>query len=48
MKKKRKRIDLSPEFRARGEWIRRSLRERIDLHERQREQLRRERGEAQN
>ena len=47
MKKKRKKIEIDPELRARGLELRRLLAERIAYHERRREQLRRERGEAQ-
>jgi hypothetical protein len=44
MKKKRKKIEPDPELRARGLELRRQLQERIEFHERRREQLRRERG----
>jgi hypothetical protein len=47
MKKKRKKIELSPEWRARSEETQRLLAERIAFHERRREQLRRQQGEAQ-
>jgi hypothetical protein len=46
MTKKRKKFEPDPELRARSEELRRLLRERIAYHERRREQLRRERGEA--
>jgi hypothetical protein len=47
MRKRKKKFELSPEWRARSEEIQRLLRERLEYHERRREQLRRERGEAQ-
>jgi hypothetical protein len=47
MKRKRKKIEPNPELRARGLELRRLLAERIAYHERRRERLRRERGEAQ-
>lgn len=47
MKRKRKKIELNPELRARSEELRRLLEERLAYHERRREQLRREHGEAQ-
>jgi hypothetical protein len=48
MKKKRKKIEPNPELRARGLELRRLLEERIAYHEKRREQLRREHGEAQS
>jgi hypothetical protein len=46
MKKKRKKIGLSPDFYARGEETQRLIRERIEFHRRRKEQQRAERGEA--
>ena len=37
-KKKRKKIDLSPEFYERHEWIQRTIAERLELHRKIREQ----------
>jgi hypothetical protein len=47
MKKKRKKFEVNPELRAESQEIQRLLKERLEFHERRREQLRRERGEAQ-
>jgi hypothetical protein len=45
--KKRKKFEVNPELRAESQEIQRLLKERLEFHERRREQLRRERGEAQ-
>ena len=47
MKRKKRKYELDPELQARSEELRRQLQKRIEFHERRREQLRRERGEAQ-
>jgi hypothetical protein len=47
MRKRKKKFEPNPELRARGLELRRLLAERIAFHERRREQLRREQGEAQ-
>jgi hypothetical protein len=47
MKRKKKKYELDPELQAQSEELRRQLQARIEFHERRREQLRRERGEAQ-
>jgi hypothetical protein len=46
-KKRKKKLEPNPELRAEGLELRRLLAERIAYHERRREQLRREQGEAQ-
>jgi hypothetical protein len=46
-KKRKKKFELNPEVRAESEELRRLLQERLEFHERRREQLSRERGEAQ-
>jgi hypothetical protein len=37
-KRKKKKIDLSPEFYERHEWIQRNIAERLELHRKLREQ----------
>lgn len=46
-KKRKKKFEPNPALRAESEEFRRLLQERLEFHERRREQLRRERGEAQ-
>ncbi len=46
MKRKKKKYELDPELKAQSEELRRQLQERLEFHERRREQLRRERREA--
>ena len=45
-KKKRKRIDLSPEFYERHEWIQRNIAERLELHRKLREQRAQQQGQT--
>ncbi len=45
-KKRKKKIDLSPEFYERHEWIQRNIAERLELHRKLREQRAQQQGQT--